>query len=249
MNWLAALAAVAVALVGSITPAGAVELIVLSSTGMQAALTDIRPIYEKKTHNKLAMTFLTANQVKDKIAAGAAFDVAIVLPPVTDQLVAAGKIEPGIVPLAKSGLGIAFKEGATAPDVSTPDAFKAALLNADSVAFTTTGQSGLYLARLLERWDIADQVKAKATAIPSGSTASYVVKGQADMAIQLLAELHAVPGVQIFPFPAAVQNFLKFQGSVSPTSKHKKTGASFLKFLSTPAAVKVLRAKYMEPGN
>ena len=93
------------------------------------------------------------------------------------------------------------------------------------------------------------QVKAKATAIPSGSTAAYVAKGQADMAIQLLAELHAVPGVQIFPFPAAVQNFLKFQGSVSPASKHKKTGASFLKFLSTPAAVKMLRAKYMEPGN
>ena len=121
--------------------------------------------------------------------------------------------------------------------------------NAKSVAFTTTGQSGLYLAKLLDRWDIADQVKAKATAIPSGSTAAYVAKGQADMAIQLLAELHAVPGVQVFPFPAAVQNFLKFQGSVSPASKHKKTGTSFLKFLSTPAAVKVLRAKYMEPGN
>jgi len=249
MNWRAALLAVAVVLGGSITPAGAVELVVYSSTGMQAALTDIQPLYERKTHNKLAMTFLTANQVKDKLDAGAAFDVAIVLPPVTEQLIAAGKIEPGIVPLAKSGLGIAFKEGAQAPDVSTPDGFKAALLHADSVAFTTTGQSGLYLARLLERWDIADQVKAKATAIPSGSTAAYVAKGQADMAIQLLAELHAVPGVQIFPFPAAVQNFLKFQGSISPTSTHKKTGASFLKFLSTPAAVKMLRAKYMEPGN
>src|SRR6185437_12736318 len=80
MNWLAAVAAVAVALAGWITPAGAVELIVLSSTGMPAALTDIRPIYEKKTHTTLAMTFLTANQVKDKRDAGAAFDVAIVPP-------------------------------------------------------------------------------------------------------------------------------------------------------------------------
>src|SRR5690349_6654662 len=106
MNWLAALTTAAVALAGSIAPAGAVELIVYSSTGMQAALTDIQAIYEHKTHNKLAMTFLTANQVKDKIDAGAAFDVAIVLPPVTDQLIAAGKIEAGIVPLAKSGLGI-----------------------------------------------------------------------------------------------------------------------------------------------
>ncbi len=249
MNWLAALMAVAVALAGWITPAGAVELVVYSSTGMQAALTDIQPIYEKKTHNKLAMTFLTANQVKGKIDEGAAFDVAIVLPPVTDELIAAGKIEAGIVPLARSGLGIAFKAGTTAPDVSTPEAFKAALLDAKSVAFTTTGQSGLYLARLLDRWGIADQVKARAITIPSGATAEYVAKGQADMAIQLLAELHAVPGVQVFPFPAAVQNYLKFQGGISPASKHKQTGAAFLKFLSTPAAVKVLRAKHMEPGN
>ncbi len=249
MNRLAALIAVAVALAGWITPAAAVELVVYSSTGMQAALRDIQPIYEQKTRNKLAMTFLTANQVKDKIDRGAAFDVAIVLPPVTEQLVAAGKIEPDIVPLARSGLGIAFKEGANAPDVSTPDAFKAALLNAKSVVFTTTGQSGLYLAKLLDRWGIADQVKAKAITIPGGYTAEYVAKGQADMAIQLLAELHAVPGVQVFPFPAAVQNYLKFQGGISPASKHKQADAAFLKFLSTPAAVEVLRAKYMEPGN
>ena len=249
MNWLASSIVAAVALAGWITPAGAVELVVYSSTGMQAALKDIQPIYEQTTHNRLAMTFLTANQVKDKIDHGAAFDVAIVLPPVTDKLVAAGKIGPDIVPLAKSGLGIAFKAGMKAPDVSTPDAFKAALLKAKSVAFTTTGQSGLYLAKLLDRWDIADRVKAKAITIPGGSTAEYVAKGQAEMAIQLLAELHAVPGVQVFPFPAAVQNYLRFQGGISPASEHQKTSAAFLKFLSAPAAVKVLRAKYMTPGN
>jgi molybdate transport system substrate-binding protein len=79
--------------------------------------------------------------------------------------------------------------------------------------------------------------------------AEYVAKGEADMAIQLLAELHAVPGVQVVPFPAAVQNYLKFQGGINPASKHKEADAAFLKFLSTPAAVEVLRAKFMEPGN
>ena len=223
--------------------------VVYSSTGMQAALTDIKPIYEQSTNNKLTITFATTNQVKDKIAHGAAFDVAIVLPPVTEQLIEAGKLEPNVVPLAKSGLGIAFKVGTPAPDVSTPDGFKAAVLGANKVAFTTTGQSGIYFAKLLDQWGIADQVKGKAIAIPSGATAEYVAKGEADMAVQLLAELHAVPGVQIVPFPVAVQNFLKFQGGISPSSKHKEADAAFLKFLSTPAAAEILRAKYMEPGN
>lgn len=249
MKRFAALIAGALVLASWIAPANAVELAVYSSTGMQAALTKIKPIYEKKTHNKLALTFATTNQLKDKIAQGAAFDVAVVLPPVTDELVQAGKLEPNLVPLAKSGLGIAFKAGTKAPDVSTPDAFKAALLSAHKVAFTTTGQSGLYLAKLMNQWGIADQVKAKAITIPGGSTAAYVAKGEADMAIQLIAELRAVPGVQVFPFPAAVQNYLKFQGGISPASKHKPTAAAFLKFLSTPATVKEIRASYMDPGN
>lgn len=249
MKRFAALIAGALVLASWIAPANAVELVVYSSTGMQAALTKIKPIYEKKTHNTLTLTFATTNQLKDKIAQGAAFDVGVILPPVTDELVQAGKLEPKLVPLAKSGLGIAFKAGTKAPDVSTPDAFKAALLNAHKVVFTTTGQSGLYLAKLMDQWGIADQVKAKAIAIPGGSTASYVAKGEADMAIQLIAELRAVPGVQVFPFPAAVQNYLKFQGGISPASKHKPTAAAFLKFLSTPAAVKEIRASYMDPGN
>jgi molybdate transport system substrate-binding protein len=219
MQRFASLIGGALTLAAWVAPVGATELVVYSSTGMQAALTDIKPIYERKTQNKLTITFATANQVKDKIGEGAEFDVAVVLPPVTDQL------------------------------ISTPDGFKTALLGAKRVAFTTTGQSGIYLAKLLDQWGITDQIKAKAIAIPSGPTAEYVAKGEADMAIQLLAELHAVPGVQVVPFPAAVQNYLKFQGGINPTSKHKEADAAFLKFLSTPAVAKVLRAKFMEPGN
>lgn len=249
MQRFAALVAGALALAAWIAPAGAAELVVYSSTGMQAALTDIKPLYERNTNNKLTITFATANQVKEKLRQGAEFDVAIVLPPVTGQLIEAGKIEPNVVPLAKSGLGIAFKAGTSAPDVSTPDAFKTALLGAKKVAFTTTGQSGIYFTKLLDQWGIADQVKAKAIAIPGGMTAEYVAKGEADMAVQLLAELHSVQGVQIVPFPAAVQNFLTFQAGINPASQQKDADTAFLKFLSAPAATEVLRAKFMEPGN
>jgi molybdate transport system substrate-binding protein len=249
MKKIGLFAAGALALVFVSAPAWAAHLTVLSSTGMQSALIEIQPIYEKRTGNKLDVTYLTANLVKDKIDQGAAFDVAILLPPVIDPLIQAGKLAPQMVPLAKSGLGIAVKAGAPAPDLSTPEAFKAALLAAKGVAYTTTGQSGLYFAKLLDQMGIADQVKAKSVTIATGPTAEFVVKGQADIAIQLMPELKAVPGVTVVPFPAAVQNYLKFQGGISPASTHKKTAAAFLKFLASPAAVKVIKAKDMEPGN
>jgi len=104
-------------------------------------------------------------------------------------------------------------------------------------------------AQFLDQWGITDQIKAKSMTIATGSTASFVANGQADIAIQLIPELKAVPGVQVVPFPEAVQNYLKFQGGINPASKHKKTDAAFLKFLSSPAAVKIIKAKDMEPGN
>jgi len=249
MNRIMAALAGLFALLSLAAPAKAATLVVLSSTGMQAALTEIQPGYEKHTGNKLAVTYLTTNMLKDKIDQGAGFDVAILLPPVIDPLIQQGKLEPHMVPIAKSGLVIAVKAGIPAPDLSTPEAFKAALIAAKGVAYTTTGQSGLTFAKLLDQFGIADQVKAKSMTIATGATAEFVAKGQADIAIQLIPELKAVPGVQVFPFPEAVQNYLKFQGGISPASKHKKTGVAFLKFLSSPAAVKVLKAKDMEPGN
>ena len=249
MRRLISVAASAFMLLSLAAPAGAATLVVLSSTGMQAALTEIQPLYEKHSGDKLAVTYLTTNMLKDKIDQGAAFDVAILLPPVIDPLIQQGKLEPGMVPLAKSGLGIAVKVGAPEPDLSTPEAFKAALLAAKAVAYTTTGQSGLTFAKLLDQFGIADQVKAKSITIATGATAEFVAKGQADIAIQLIPELKAVPEVRVVPFPEAVQNYLKFQGGISPASKHKKTDAAFLKFLASPEAVKVLKAKDMEPGN
>lgn len=249
MNRMVAALAGLAALLALAAPVKAATLVVLSSTGMQAALTEIQPVYEKRTGNKLDCTYLTTNLLKDKIDQGAAFDVAILLPPVIDPLIQAGKLEPHMVPLAKSGLGIAVKADAPAIDLSTPEAFKAALLAAKGVAYTTTGQSGLTFAKLLDQFGIADQVKAKSMTIATGATAEFVAKGQADIAIQLIPELKAVPGVRVVPFPAAVQNYLKFQGGISPASRHKKTAAAFLKFLSSPEAVKVLKAKDMEPGN
>ncbi|MGA2089714.1 MAG: substrate-binding domain-containing protein, partial [Stellaceae bacterium] len=92
MNRIMAALAGLFALLSLAAPAKAATLVVLSSTGMQAALTEIQPGYEKHTGNKLAVTYLTTNMLKDKIDQGAGFDVAILLPPVIDPLIQQGKL-------------------------------------------------------------------------------------------------------------------------------------------------------------
>ena len=70
-----------------------------------------------------------------------------------DTLAKQGKIAPGSdFTLAGSGVAIAVKAGAAKPDMSTPQALKGALLKAKSIAYSEPSASGVYFAKLLERW-------------------------------------------------------------------------------------------------
>jgi molybdate transport system substrate-binding protein len=56
------------------------------------------------------------------------------------------------------------REGACQPDISTPEAFKQALLKARSVAYTDPkagGSGGIMFSALLQRLGIADEIKRK----------------------------------------------------------------------------------------
>ena len=62
------------------------------------------------------------------------------------------------VDLARSGIGIAVRAGALKPDISSVDAFKRALLEAKSIAYSDSA-SGVYVSsELFQRLGITDQV-------------------------------------------------------------------------------------------
>ncbi|MGC2589947.1 MAG: substrate-binding domain-containing protein [Pseudolabrys sp.] len=123
------------------------------------------------------------------------------------------------------------------------------MLNAKAIAYTTAGQSGLHFISVTEKLGIADQVKAKGKTIPGGAAAEFIVKGEADTAVQLIPELASVPGVEVVgPFPAELQNYIVLTGGVGTNAKDKVGAQALIKYLTTPAAISVIKAKGMEPG-
>ena len=129
------------------------------------------------------------------------------------------------------------------------DALKRALLAAKSIAYTATGQSGSYFAGLIEKLGIAAEVKAKARIPAGGSTGELVAKGEAEMAVQQIPELMATAGVELVgPLPKEVQLITGFSAGVSTTAKQPDAASALIRFLSTPEAARVIRAKGMEPG-
>ncbi|MGI4941757.1 MAG: substrate-binding domain-containing protein, partial [Janthinobacterium lividum] len=138
------------------------------------------------------------NVLLERIAAGARGDIAILTDTAVDDLSASGVLDGASrVTLARSHVGLAVRQGAMRPDISTAAAVAAALSGARSVALSRTGASGVFMTGLLVRLGIADEVNRKATVISSGLTGERIVSGAADLAVQQMSELMAVPGLDI----------------------------------------------------
>lgn len=117
-------------------PGTAAELKVLTAGAFKQVVLALVPDFERQTGHKVTVDNDTAGGLAKRIEGGEAFDVAIITPRAIDDLIAKGKVMPGSrVALATVGIGVVVKEGAPRPDISTVEAFKAALLAARTVAY------------------------------------------------------------------------------------------------------------------
>ena len=98
------------------------------------------------------------------------------------------------VDLGRLGLGVVIRAGAAAPDVSTPDALKQTLLNAQSIAHTDPklgGTSVIHLMKIADGFGIGDEVRKKSVNATGGNDAvAKVAKGEAEIAVVLVSEIH-----------------------------------------------------------
>ena len=163
MNWSKIAAVAAAGCLGAMvagTAAHAAEIVVISSTAMREVVEELAAMFERTSGHKVTMDFQSGVDTSAKIEAGAVADLVVTTPQAIDELVKDGKIVAGSrVNFVQSGVGVAVRAGAPKPDISTPAAFKTALLAAKSVGISK-GPSGVYLMGIMQRLGIADQVKA-----------------------------------------------------------------------------------------
>ncbi len=169
---------------------------VLSTMGVHGVMQVFGPEFEAAHGITLEAEFMPTARLLERIRAGERGDVAILTAEGIDALVAEGVVE-GRTDLARSFIGVAVKAGSPHPDIGSAEAFVATLLAARSVAMSKAGVSGLYMAGLLDRLGIAEQVRATATILASGYTASLAASGEVELAIQQVSELLVVDGIEI----------------------------------------------------
>ncbi len=235
--------------------AQAAEIKVVSGGAFKQVLNALAAQYRKDTGTKLDITYRTVGQHLALIRSGQeAFDVAILTPAAIDALAKEGKIAPGTrADLAKTGIGVMVNAGAPAPDISTVDAFKRALLAAKSVTFIDPkagGSSGIYIEGLLERLGIADQINAKAVLVHGGAVADHVADGEAEIGVHQISEILPVAGVKLVgPLPAEIQNFTIYAAGVGASAKDVEAARALVKYLAGPGALPIIKAKGMQPAS
>src|SRR5262245_36153214 len=241
--------AVAFVALAFVLPASVVcadEIKVVSSVGIKTVVEALAPQFEKATKHKVTTVFDLSANVKKKIDSGEAFDVAILTPPLIDDLVAKGTVVPASrTVIARVGLGLMNKSGAKKLDVSTTDAFKKTLVDAKGITFVPAGASGVAFLATVKKLGIADTIKTK-TAAAGDEVNANITSGAADIAILPVSEILPVKGAQLGGvFPPDVQTFVVMAAGVN--AKTRGTAVQeFVSFLMKPANDSVIREKGME---
>lgn len=219
----------------------------LSTLALSGVVQALAPAFEQAQGVQLRCEFLPTAVLMPRLMGGEAADVALLTADGVTALVDAGMmIGSSWRDLARSFVGVAVRAGAPRPDISTPEAFVAAMLAAKSVAMSRHGVSGLFLARLLPQLGIEEAVLAKATVIESGYTAELAASGAVELALQQVSELMVVPGVDVVGrLPVVLGGQTVFAGGVLRVSGRPLLGAALLAAIG--AARDVLVAKGLEP--
>ena len=230
--------------------AQAAELRVLAGGAMTAVWAEVKPKFEETSGHKLDIFFGTTPNLIKEATSGKPFDVGIVPVEVMQDATARARFAAApTLDVARVGLGVAVRAGAAKPNIGTPDALKAALINAQSIATLPASAAGVQVMKTFERLGVSDAIKGKLQA--KGAPAEIVqavAKGEAELGVFLVNVLTA-PGLDVVgPFPAELQQEIVFTAAPASETKEGDAAKALIVYLKSPDVTAIIKAKGMTPG-
>ncbi len=235
------------------TAATAAEIRVISAGAVRSVVAGMIEDYKKRTGDTFEFTVGPTGVLRDIIASGKPADLLITSGPLMTEMEKTGKLTPGSrVDIGRVGIGVVIREGATAPDFSTPEAFRKMLIDARSVSHTAPelgGTSSVHLLALLKKIGIHDAVAKKAIHRKGGiDVARAVASGEAEIGITLISEIVPVKGAKFAgPLPEAYQLWTVYTSAIPASSTQPKAARAFVDALTSPGLAERWHAGGFEP--
>ena len=230
------------------------EIKVMSAGAVKSMVAALGAEFERDSGTKLNLNFGTAGSLRERIKGGEAADLVILSQSAISELAKLGLfVADSVTDLGRTVTGVIVREGAASPDISTPEAFKQALRNAGSVAYTDPkagGSGGIWFSGLLQQIGMAEEVNSKAVLCKGGfDVSTSVAEGRAEIGTTFISEALPVKGLKIVgPLPGDLHNSNTYSAAIPAASMAREAASAFLCKLTDPTTRPRWTAAGLEPA-
>jgi molybdate transport system substrate-binding protein len=232
------------------------KLNVLCSGAFIDAFTRLSPLLERTIDAELCVlpgssVSTKKNAIPMRLRGGEPCDVAILFDEVASELEEEGIIRPGSKrQLASSSIGMAVPQGARRPDISTVRALRETLLDASSIAYSSS-QSGVYLSTVLfPKLGITQAIQTKCLRVEAERVGAVVARGDAEIGFQQMSELLSMTGITVVgPLPPDVQRVTVISAGVPVQAANPEAAATLIQRLRSDEARPVLVSVGLDSSN
>src|SRR5262245_35523202 len=237
---------------GSNSPAAAAEIRLLSAAAMQSVFKQVASEYERTSGHKLIIEYATMGAINERVLHGETADLIVGSTRSIANLANESRIEAkSQVQICKVGVGIVVPSGSRTTPIASIDDFRRALLAARVIVYadpTRGGAAGIHIAGIIERLGLAEQLKPRTTYGAGGDvTEVTLAQGVDALGMTQISEIVEKDGAEfVGPLPNELQNYTGVAAGIPAGVKASEPVMTFLRFLSQPKAIAVMKAKGME---
>ena len=225
----------------------AADLVILTNQGATPGVKELAAAFSRTSGHKVTVIQAEDAVLEQRLNSGTA-DLITGNPGPIAELVRNGKVVASTVtPFVLAGLGLSVRAGAPKPDISTPEAYKAALLKAKTIGYSR-GCSGTNVAAGIAELGLTEPLKAKTIFTNGGPVTDYVARGDFEIGIQQTNIMAGVPGTDfVGPLPGNLNKPCQSNVGVLTASKQAEAARAMIRFMISPEAAPLLRKTHVEP--
>jgi molybdate transport system substrate-binding protein len=225
----------------------AADLTILTNQGATPGVRELAAAFSRASGHKVTVVQAEDAVLEKRLNDGTA-DLITGNPGPIAELVKKGTVVGRTVtPFVLAELGVAVKAGAPKPNISTVEAYKAALLAAKSIGYSR-GCSGTNAGAGIAQLGLTEQLKAKTRFTTDGPVTDYIARGDFEIGIQQTNIMVGVPGVDfVGPVPGPLNKPCQSNVGVLASSKQPDAARAMISFMISPEAAPLLRKTRVEP--
>jgi molybdate transport system substrate-binding protein len=211
---------------------------VLCTSATETVLRALAQSFGAATGRSVILTTASAGSAGHRLRKEEKIDLVVNATRQLAAMAAAGLVDgTTISELGRMRLGLGLRQDGPLPDITTPEALRATLLAASSIAYADPAATptGVHLMRMMDAMGIGTAMAPRSQLFQYGLDAvRAVAEGRAMLAMAQVSEILAVPGITLVgPLPEAVNLITSYAAAIAARTPDRTGALALLRYLTS----------------